>query len=497
MKAILTVCLCLALGAQLFAGGPSESATQRLLRRASPAVVKVTAERGRQYVASGVIFASGLLVTSHKLAGCGSGTVRLETASGNSHRATLLASDDTMAVALYQVAEPAADLRPLPLAKEVNTGDKVLLVSAFYDRFPAVFEGLVSHAATDALLLNAPSVPGSLGGAIINLEGELVGIIRGSLAFARSPDFVLRGTGADVALKAERLEQPSLCYGIPARSLAQTLPYLKDHGYMPRPWLGISVQLNGNAITVTDVRFGSPAAVAGLQQGDIIGPWDQAFPYTVAGLMRYVADRQPGERIVLPITRQKLNLDIEVRLSACSAEDTRLFQSEPPVVPECEQNSLYTGSASPWPSTFVVHMNLAGRLGLELMELNQPLAIKLGATDGYGLLVSRVLNASPAQQAGIEVGDILTSVAGSRADSLSALRLALQKKHSGTLRLDIIRERVKRRLELKRPAPAMDGGRQHDEHLRSLFKQWNHWLPDWLHGNGKKPQPAPNRRGIV
>lgn len=74
-----------------------------------------------------------------------------------------------------------------------------------------------------------------------------------------------------------------------------------------------------------------------------------------------------------------------------------------------------------------------GYLGVHLTGLTPELRQHFGAPEGSGVLISRVEPASPAEEAGLRVGDVLTSVDGERIGSAGKLRRAFRGKNEGTL----------------------------------------------------------------
>ena len=49
-----------------------------------------------------------------------------------------------------------------------SVGGWVALVGLFYDRFPSIFQGIISSFSENELIINAPVAPGSAGGAVVN-----------------------------------------------------------------------------------------------------------------------------------------------------------------------------------------------------------------------------------------------------------------------------------------------------------------------------------------
>lgn len=89
-----------------------------------------------------------------------------------------------------------------------------------------------------------------------------------------------------------------------------------------------------------------------------------------------------------------------------------------------------------------------GRLGAQVMSLNDPLRQHFGAPRGAGILVSGVQDDSPAQKAGVEVGDVIVSVAGQKIDdAMDVARALADKKQGDKVPVVIVRDGATRSLD--------------------------------------------------
>jgi membrane-associated protease RseP (regulator of RpoE activity) len=79
-------------------------------------------------------------------------------------------------------------------------------------------------------------------------------------------------------------------------------------------------------------------------------------------------------------------------------------------------------------------------LGLQLSSLTSELQVHFGASAGNGIMVSSVVAGSPAEAAGIQVGDVITAVNGTAAASVSAATRAVREMNAGdTARVEVLR----------------------------------------------------------
>jgi hypothetical protein len=82
-----------------------------------------------------------------------------------------------------------------------------------------------------------------------------------------------------------------------------------------------------------------------------------------------------------------------------------------------------------------------GFLGVELTPLSAPLRVHFGVPEEAGVMVARVLAESPAERAGLEVGDIITAVDGAVVDSPMALSRPIREAEDGaTVHLEVWRD---------------------------------------------------------
>lgn len=72
-----------------------------------------------------------------------------------------------------------------------------------------------------------------------------------------------------------------------------------------------------------------------------------------------------------------------------------------------------------------------GYLGVELVDLTPELRRHFGAAEGSGVMVSRVESGSPADKAGVEVGDIITAIDGKAASSSHDIRSRMRSADEG------------------------------------------------------------------
>jgi Do/DeqQ family serine protease len=190
---------------------------------------------------------------------------------GRQLNAELIGTDPEADVAVIQI--PADNLTELPIAdsNQLKVGDFVVAIGNPFGLGQTVTSGIVSalgrsglgiEGYEDFIQTDASINPGNSGGALVNLQGEFVGMNTAILA----------PTGGNVGIG----------FAIPANMIMTIKESLVKHGEVRRGLLGVTTQdlsaelvkafnlKNKNGAVISRVDNNSPAARAGLEPGDII-----------------------------------------------------------------------------------------------------------------------------------------------------------------------------------------------------------------------------------
>lgn len=253
---------------------------------------------------SGVIVSSqGLILTNnHVIATADSIEVALS--DGRKMTATVVGTDPDTDLALIKV--DANDLPAITFASSdaLNVGDVVLAIGNPFGVGQTVTQGIVSALGRSHLGINiyenfiqtdASINPGNSGGALINTEGNLVGI--NSAIYSRS--------GGSMGIG----------FAIPTTLARQVMEQIAAQGNVTRGWIGIEAQditpelaesfrLNkAQGALIAGVLKHSPADRAGLRSGDILVAIE-GKPVTDSGsMLNLIAALQPNEKATLQIVR--------------------------------------------------------------------------------------------------------------------------------------------------------------------------------------------------
>lgn len=298
----------------------------RVAKTVGPAVVGITNKAvahdifNRTFetegVGSGVIFRNdGYIITNnHVIAGAKEIIVSLS--DGNSVNGTLIGTDEMTDIAVVKV-----DVKDLPTA-ELGDSDEVVVgepAIAIGNPMGLEFQGSVTVGVISALnrtlelndrrvtlfQTDAAISPGNSGGALVNADGEVIGINSAKLAT----------TGVE-----------GMGFAIPINTVKAIVNELMDKGYVSRPYLGVTIfdkptaarygyQLSiEKGVYIFQVGLDSPAGRAGFQRGDIILSIDGKEVNSVSDVRNAIAAHKIGDRIKVLIDREGRQETIEVTL---------------------------------------------------------------------------------------------------------------------------------------------------------------------------------------
>jgi len=255
-----------------------------------------------------VIDASGLIVTNNHVV-CHADKIVVSMTDGKQYPARVIGSDELTDVALIKVSAPG----PLPFvswgdSRQVEVGDWVLAAGNPFGLGGSVTAGIISARGRDLgagpfdnfLQLDAPINPGNSGGPIFNMDGQVVAI---STA-------IVSPSGGSVGIG----------FATPSELLMPIVTQLRGGSRIERGWLGVSVEDANDGVTIASVERSSPAARAGIRQGDMIRAVNGEHIESSRGLIRAVAAVPPGKDVSLSVRRQGRDIDVSVTVGRRPAE---------------------------------------------------------------------------------------------------------------------------------------------------------------------------------
>jgi serine protease Do len=353
---------------------------------------------------SGVITTpDGYILTNNHVID-GADRVRIELTDKRSFDAKVVGTDPASDLAVLKVdAQGLRTLLPtLPFgdSNRVSVGDVVLAIGNPLGVGQTVTMGIISAKgrATNAgdgyedfLQTDAAINQGNSGGALISLNGELVGI----------NSQILTPTGGNIGLG----------FAIPSNMARQVMDQLKTDGTVSRSQLGVTVQnvtadiaaslklADVSGALVSGVQPGSPAARAGLRQGDVIVSLDGEKLADNNSLRNRIAGTKPGSKVAVEVLRDGHSQTLYATLELKPASTARAAGTE--------------GSD-------------AEGFGMTVQPLTPEVAKELELSGRReGVVIREVDPDGAAAAAGLQPGDVIAQVNGKPVTSASELKSAL------------------------------------------------------------------------
>ena len=322
---------------------------------------------------------------------------------GREFDAKLIGGDDQSDIALLQIQNPS-NLTQIVIADsdKLRVGDFAVAVGNPFGLGQTATSGIVSALGRSGLNLeglenfiqtDASINRGNSGGALLNLNGELIGINTAILA----PGGGSIGIG----------------FAIPSNMAKTLAQQLIESGEIKRGLLGIkgmemsadiakAFNLNvQRGAFVSEVLANSGSAKAGVKSGDVIVSLNGKPLNSFAELRSRIATTEPGTKVKLGLLRDGKPLDVEVTLD----KSTSASASAELIAPALQGAALSDGQ------------------------------LKDGTK---GITIESVEKSSPAAQAGLHQDDVIIGVNRNRVQSIAEMRKVLESKPT-VIALQIVR----------------------------------------------------------
>ncbi|WP_299955992.1 S1C family serine protease [uncultured Modestobacter sp.] len=299
---------------------------------AAPSVVTlyVSAAAGSGSGSGVVLSEDGYVLTNNHVvsldSSTGDVTVQVRTSDGTLYDATVVGTDPSSDLAVVKLAD-AGGLSPATFADsdEVQVGDLAVAIGAPLGLSNTVTDGIISatdravqtgstqddSTVIDALQTDAAINPGNSGGALVNADGEVVGINTAITSVA--------STG----LPGQESQSGNIGVGfaIPSNTAQRIAEQIIDTGSASHALLGVSATTaaeSGSAVgsgaELVSVQEGSAAGDAGLQAGDVITAVGDRPITTSTELTAAVRSAQPGDTVTLTVRRGQDTAEVDVTL---------------------------------------------------------------------------------------------------------------------------------------------------------------------------------------
>ncbi len=301
--------------------GSIAAVAERLL----PSTVQVLAagggDGGGGATGSGFVLDSkGHVITNNHVVAeaTGEGELTVVDYEGKEHDASIVGRSPVYDVAVLEV-DGAEGLRPAALgsSRAMRIGESVVAIGSPLGLSSTVTSGIVSaidrpvttgdqdeSSYINAVQTDAAINPGNSGGPLVNLRGQVVGV-----------NSAIATTGGTFGGEAGNI---GVGFAIPMEQVKVTAAQILSTGEAKDPVIGANVNTGDRrgGAKVVDVPAGTPAAVAGLEEGDIVTAVEDKKVNDGIGLIVAIRSHQPGETIRLTVLRDGDEVKVDVTLDA-------------------------------------------------------------------------------------------------------------------------------------------------------------------------------------
>jgi len=281
------------------------SAVTRAVDLIAPAVVRIDAGRGS---GSGVIFTPDGLILSNCHVIDGAAHVRVVMADGRSLQADLVGDDvdtDLAVVRADASSEPGLPWAMFGDSRAVRVGQLAIAIGNPYGFQHSVTAGVVSalgrslrsrsgRLMDDIVQTDASLNPGNSGGPLVTSRGEVIGINTATIQPAQGLCFAIASNTARYV--AARLIRDGRIRRSYIGLAGQTVP-------IPRPVARANQLAVTSGVFVVSVETKSPAAIAGLRDGDVVLAFAGQPVTGVDDLHRLLTDARIGAATPMTILR--------------------------------------------------------------------------------------------------------------------------------------------------------------------------------------------------
>lgn len=360
---------------------------------------------------SGVIVSKdGYIVTNnHVIADASEIEVTLN--DNSKYTAKIVGTDPSTDLAVLKIK--ADNLRPMIIGDSDNLriGEWVLAVGNPFNLTSTVTAGIVSAKARNINIIDrtqqnipiesfiqtdAAVNPGNSGGALVNTQGELVGI--------------------NTAIASRTGSYAGYSFAIPSNLMIKVMSDLIDFGIVQRGFLGVQIAdvtqelkekedlKSTSGVYVAGVTEDGGAKKAGIKEGDVITEIDGKKISSVAQLQEEIGKKRPGDKVGVTVITKKGKAEVKDVILRNSKGDTKLLDKE---------------SLSKTTALGATFESLSSK---DLKEYNIAHGVKIAS-----------LRAGKLKSLGLEEGMVITKINDTPVHSVEQLTNELNKKEGGVL----------------------------------------------------------------
>jgi len=359
---------------------------------------------------SGVIVSTDgyILTNNHVVEGSEKLTVVFQ--DQKKYTAKIIGTDPQTDVAVIKVDAKNLPAATLGNSDQVKVGQWVIAVGNPFQLMHTVTAGIISAKGRssvgladyeDFIQTDASINPGNSGGALADLDGNVIGI--------------------NTAISSPSGGNVGIGFAIPINMARKVMDALTSKGKVTRGYLALSpqdidenlakaLQLKGTqGALVGDVTPGGPADKAGIKRGDIILEFNGQKVENSVALRNMVAQADPGSSATIKLLRNGREMQVTVALG----ERPKERGAKAPKEQEQPKEQSYK------------------KLGLSVQTLTPDIAQQLGYDNDHGAVIADVAGGSPADDAGLQRGDLIKEINRETVNSVRDLDRVVTRMHSG------------------------------------------------------------------
>jgi putative serine protease PepD len=258
---------------------------------------------------SGFVYdANGDIVTNQHVVD-GAESVSVKFWNGKTYSAHVVGTDASTDLAVVKVDAPRSMLHPLSLgdSSSLQVGDGVVAIGSPFGLEETVTSGIVSalhrqmtspsgFAIPDSIQTDAAINHGNSGGPLFNTAGKVVGVT--------------------AQIESDSGGNDGVGFAIPSSTVRSVAGQLISSGKAEHAYLGVSLSSSASNALIASVRSGTPAARAGLKDGDVVTALDGKSIASTGELESAIAAHEPGDLVSLTYTRNGKSHTVQLQLAS-------------------------------------------------------------------------------------------------------------------------------------------------------------------------------------
>ncbi len=286
------------------------------------------------------------------------------------------------------------------------------VISALHRSLPQTSQRDTNY--TDLIQTDAAINPGNSGGPLVNLAGEVVGI--------------------NVAIFSTSGGYQGIGFAIPVNTAKRIVERLIAGKPVIYGWIGINVQdldpklaqyfgvKNNQGVLVAGVIKNGPAHQAGIKDGDIITSIDGQTVKKVDDLLRIINNQTVDQKVTVSILRDGQAMDLPVTIGS-----RPVFDQYGRIIPQ-KQEEKQEADASPQTTATINQWR-----GITVENIDPKIIERLRLEYTAGVVITELDEKSPAREAGLRTGDIITTVNKTKINNTRDFGSAVAKAKGDTL----------------------------------------------------------------